>query len=313
MSHERQYAPANTGATTAWWIAHLDPLRGRVEEIWDVLVYSSAYLSIITMIEVAMVMVLLSLPLSLAPLILGLVTFAVYANDRIADVDDDEIDKPAQAAFVRRHRDVLYVLASGSYGVAVALSVLGGPIAFALTLLPGAFWALYATDWIPELGGHVKRLKEVLIVNTAVVAVAWAISLTFLPLAFANGSVTPAVAVVFLYFFLRSFVDTEIPNVRDRQSDRAAGVRTLPVVFGIDRTQQALFGIDLLTVAIVAYAVVQGYLSLLLALALGVGLLYSIGVTSLITRYTDREWITIIPEFEYVIVGLALVPIVFWG
>lgn len=313
MSYERSKLPLQSVGLFAWWIAVMKRWIGRVEKVWNVLLYSSAYLSIITVIEVAMVIVLLSLPVSLAPIILGLVTFAVYANDRIADVDDDEIDKPDQAAFVRRNRDTLYVLAAGSYGIAVALSVLGGPIAFALTLLPGAFWALYATDWIPEIGTRVKRLKEILVINTSVVAFAWAVSLTFLPLAYTNHGLSPEVAIVFVYFFLRSFVDTEIPNIRDRKSDKLAGVKTLPVVLGIDRTQHALYMIDLLTVGIVAYAVFVGHIPLLLAVALGVGLLYSMGVTTVVGRYSDREWITIIPEFEYVIVGIALIPIILWG
>jgi len=41
--------------------------------------------------------------------VVGLITFAVYANDRIADADADARDKPGQVAFVRRHEDALYV------------------------------------------------------------------------------------------------------------------------------------------------------------------------------------------------------------
>jgi len=92
------------------------------------------------------------LPPSPAAVVVGLVVFAVYTNDRLADVDTDVMSNPGQAAFVRRHRDVLYVLASIAYGLAVALSVLGGPIALAVALLPGVFWVCYATNWIPGAG-----------------------------------------------------------------------------------------------------------------------------------------------------------------
>ncbi|NIB99274.1 hypothetical protein [Halobacterium sp. R2-5] len=40
------------------------------------------------------------------------------------------------------------------------------------------------------------RLKDVLVVNTAVVALAWAVSPTFLPLAFADNEPTGAVVTV---------------------------------------------------------------------------------------------------------------------
>ncbi len=307
QKHDRR---ATRPGNTTWFVAQLARVLAGAKHLWTVLLYSSAYLSAVTVVEVGIAMTVLSLPASPAPIIGGLITFAVYANDRITDVDDDAVDKPEQSAFVRRHRDVLYVGAAVAYGIGVALSALGGPLALALTLLPGAFWVLYADDWLPALSEHVRRLKDVFLVNTVVVALAWAVSLTYLPVAFAGSSVTPASALVFAYFFLRSFVDTELPNVRDRESDRAAGVRTLPVVLGVERTQFALYTVDLATAAVLAYAVAAGHLSMLVALALGVGLVYSLAVTSLLAHYADRDWLTLAPELEYVVVVLALAPVV---
>lgn len=272
----------------------------------DTLVYGSAYLALIAMAEGIIATALLSLPLNAAPVVVGLVTFAVYTNDRLADADTDAVSNPRQAAYVRRNRDILYVLASLAYGLAVALSVLGGPMALVITLIPGLFWVLYASNWIPEIGLHFQRLKEVLIVNSVVVALAWAATLTFLPLAFANASFTPTTALVFAYFFLRSFVDTEIPNVRDIEGDRAIDVATMPIVFGVRRTRHALYGIDLLTVTLVGYAALTGYLPGFLVPALFVGLIYSLGVTSLVGRVGDGERLAIATECEYLIVIAAL-------
>lgn len=305
MSRKQTRRTVPFGAST-WWTAQLARLLAGAKRLWTVLVYSSAYLSLVTVLEVGIAMTVLSLPPTPAPVVGGLITYAVYANDRIADVDDDAVDKPDQAAFVRRHRDALYVSAACAYGLAVALSILGGPAAFALSLLPGAFWLLYASDWLPQLGTRLRRLKEVFVVNTAVVALAWAVPLTLMPLAFAGRGVTPSVALVFAYFFLRSFVDTELPNVRDREGDRKAGVRTLPVVIGLERTRLALYGVDAATAVVLAVAVATGHLPVLVALALGVGLVYSLAVTSLLARHADRPWLTLAPECEYLVVAGAL-------
>ena len=43
------------------------------------------------------------------------------------------------------------VLSAASYGLAIAVSILGGPLALAITLVPGAFWILYASDWLPAV------------------------------------------------------------------------------------------------------------------------------------------------------------------
>lgn len=281
------------------------------ERAGDALVYSSAYLAFIAMAQVAIVMVLLSLPPNLAPVVVGLVTFSVYANDRLEDVDTDAKTHPEQAAFIRRHQGWLYPLAAIAYGLAVSISVLGGPVALVITILPGVFWILYATDWIPDAGIHVRRLKELFIVNSAVVALAWAVSLTFLPIAFADAAITPAVVVVFCYFFLGTFVNVEIPNVRDMDGDRAIGVATMPTVFGVRRTRQVLYGIDIFVAGILVSAVLGDYLSVYLAAALLVGLVYSLGVTALIGRYENNRLLTIAAESEYVFVALAIAPFVY--
>lgn len=281
------------------------------ERVGDVLVYSSAYLAFIAMVEVAIVMVLLELPPSPAPIVLGLVTFAVYASDRLEDVDTDAVTNPEQAAFVHRYWGPLHVLSAAAYGLAVTLSVLGGPVALAITVLPGVFWVLYATDWLPEAGLHVQRLKDVFVLNSTVVALAWAVSLTFLPLAYAGAGLTWTTAVVFVYFFLRSFVDTEVPNVRDVEGDREIGVNTLPVVVGVDRTRRALYGIDVFTAGIVAFAAIAGHLSVIMATVLLVGLAYSLGVTSFVGRIEDEKLLSIATECEYVVVAIALAPIVY--
>lgn len=281
------------------------------DRVGDVLVYSSAYLAAIAMTQVAIAMLLLSIPPNPAPVVVGLVTFAVYSNDHIADMDVDEISNPRQAAFVRRHRNVLYTLAAVAYGLALALAALGGPMALAITLLPGGFWILYASDWVPDVGLHFRRLKELLIVNSAVVALAWAASLTFLPLAFAGADFSPAAALVFGYFLLGTFGNTEIPNARDMAADRAAGVRTMPTEFGVERTRRILYVLDLVMIGALAYAVRSDVIAPVLAGALILGLAYSLVTTSLLGRVEQEGLLTIAAESEYLLVALALAPVVY--
>ena len=258
------------------------------------------------MIEVAIAMSLLSMAPNPAPIVVGLITFAVYANDRVADADDDIVSNPGQAAFARRHRDSLYLLAALAYALAIAISLFGGPFALVLTLLPGAFWVVYGSHWGTSLNSSIDRLKNVLVVNSAVVALAWAICLTLLPVAFADVGLSPAVAVVFAYFFLRSFVDVEIPNVRDIEADRRVGVTTLPTVFGVRRTRRALYAVDLSTAGLVSYATFIGLVAWPLALALIVGLCYSLVIISQLGRTANPDFLGQAPNGEYVLVGAAM-------
>lgn len=266
------------------------------ERLWKPLVYSAAYLAVIAVAEVLVVQYLFSLPPSPAPIIVGLITFAVYANDRLVDLESDSVSNPYRTAFVRQYRAPLYVLAALAYGTAVALSAVGGPVAFTLALLPGAAWVLYAVN--PKLAVEIpfQRLKERLVVNSLLVAVAWSVTVVFLPLAFAGRALTPAVGAVFAYFVLATFVNTEVANVGDIESDREAGVATLPTVLGVRRTRHALYGIILLAATGLGYATVDGHLTGRAAVALGVGLVCLTGIVACLGRVERETLLTVAAE-----------------
>lgn len=281
------------------------------ERVGNALVYSSTYLAVIGMAEVLIVMYLLSLPMSPAPLVVGLITYAIYTNDRLVDIDSDAASNPDRTAFVVEYRVPLYVSAALAYGVAVALSAFGGPIAFGITILPAAVWVLYAIDWVPTGGFSFQRLKEILFVNSVLVAAAWAVTIVFLPVAYANTGLTPTVGIIFLYFLLATFVNTEIANVRDIASDQTAGVSTLPVVLGIERTRSVLYGITLLTAGILGLAHVVGLLSTVAVGILSVGLVGLFGVIAGVGRIENETGLSLAAECTRLPVFALLVGLLF--
>ncbi|WP_418279797.1 UbiA family prenyltransferase [Halorubrum sp. DTA98] len=300
--------------TNSSYRSDLVRLTVRTKRFGNTLVYSSAFMAFVAAVEVGIATALLGLPVTPAPLVVGLVAFAVYTIDSVADADTDVRSNPDRANYARRYADQLMIAAAVAYGVAVALALVGGPAALALTLLPGAFWVLYASDWLPSLGratgrflGSVPRLKDVLLVNSVLVALGWAVAVTFLPLAFAGVAITPAVGVVFGYFFLRSFVDAELPNVRDVDADAAIGVATLPIVVGVEWTRRALYAVDLATATLVAAAVSMGLFAWPLAAALLVGVAISVGVTALAGRTSKPDLLGIAPDCSYIVVGVVIV------
>ncbi|WP_280535275.1 UbiA family prenyltransferase [Halopenitus sp. POP-27] len=300
MASEPSTQSRPTGSTALWNRSTISRARTVLERLRNALLYSSTYLALVAAAEVALVMIVLSLPVNLSPLVVGLVTFAVYVNDRLADLETDEAVAPNRTAFVRRHQRVLYVAGAIAYGVAVALAVSGGPLAFGLTLLPGAFWVLYALDYFAALGSRIRRLKEVLIVNSAVVALAWSVTIVGMPVAFTNAPITPTAGVLFGYLFLATFVNTEIPNVPDVESDAAAGVSTLPVVVGVRRTRQSLYGVVLLTLGLIAYAVLRGLLVPAAALALLAGLVCLVTTIAFLGRSDAERRLAISAELSRV-------------
>jgi len=262
----------------------------------NLFLYSSVYLAVIAMAEVALVSELLDLPLTPAPIVAGLLTFAVYGNDRLADLETDAKTAPARTAFVRRYQDAFYVFGAIAYGLAVALSVLGGPLSFGLSLLPGVFWILYACDWIPSLPSGTRRLKDVFLLNSTLVAVAWALVIVYLPLTYAGAPASPTVGVIFLFFVLATFVNTEIPNVRDKEGDSEIGVRTLPVVVGVRWTKNILYGITGLTAGLLSVAFLANVINLTEATVLLASLFFLGGVIFCLNRIENDGALAVAAE-----------------
>ena len=327
-----------TGSTGAAAHASDDDSTGptgivsRYAEPLVALASGSPFVAAIAAIETVIATVLLGVPLSPAPAVIGLVAFAVYTVDHVADAAADARSTPERARIARRYGDQLMVGAALAYGLAVALATLGGPLAVGGALLPGAFWVASASDCLPNAGQvarsvapdggsdtapRIPRLKEVPVLSSVVVAAGWALAVTLLPLAFASSAALgpaspdatplgPAAAVAFAYFFLRSFVDAELPNVRDVEADAAAGVATLPIVLGIPRTRRVLYGVDLVAAATVAAATATGVLAPAVVAALGVGLSMSLAVTALAGRVESDAILGVAPDCSYLVVAVAL-------
>lgn len=278
----------------------------------NVVVYTQLDIAGMAIAGVLTVMFVLSLPLSPAPLVIGLVTFAVYVGDRIGDIKRDPDATSDRVAFMKRHRKSLSIASAGAYGLAITVSVWGGPLALGITLVPGVFWILYATEWVELPVGSMKRLKNVLVVNSSVVAIAWAASLVFLPVAFAEASVTPLALALLLYFFLDVFINAEVPNVRDIEDDAANGVSTIPNVFGVRRTRHITYLINGFLVAFLVSLFVLGSLTLAVAMAFIAGRIYALVAHASIGRIQDYRRLEIVGEMKHVFVGLLLLATVLY-
>lgn len=278
----------------------------RCTRMWNVFVYTSLYITSIAVVETWLATRLLGFEANVALVIIGLVTYSVYMNDRIADVETDSASNPMQAEFVRRHRTPLFVVATGAYGLAVMLAVVSGPTALLLTLLPGVFWVFYALDYFDFVSDGLDRLKEVIVLNTMVVATAWAVTVTFLPVIVESNSLPLHVWPVLAYFFLRDFVHTEVPNVPDRFGDAQIGVSTIPSRYGLVTTRRVLYGINILTLVLVAVIITDIVDSQTVLLILIAGLCYSCCAVGLIGRWSREDLLGKVTHVEYVLVFVAI-------
>jgi 4-hydroxybenzoate polyprenyltransferase len=256
-------------------------------------------------------MVMLSLSPNPAPVVVGLVAYGVYVGDRISDVKYDPEATSERSAFIGRHRRLLSISSAGAYGLAIAISTLGGPLALAITLIPGATWVVYAVDLPGSSIVPIKRLKSVFILNSTLVALAWATAMVFLPLVFAGATITPVVVVLAVYFFIDIFANTEIPNVRDIGDDARNGVSTFPTVVGVRRTRHLLYVINSLSVLVVIWAYVGGHLPALFASVLLAGRALAVLLNSRVGRSENYRRLELLGEMNHVVVAGGLLIVLF--
>lgn len=246
-------------------------------------------------------MAMLGVDTALPAVVVGLVSFAVYTANDLADLEEDAINSPDHSSFVADHPAVVAALAVGTFVLGAAIAWLGGgPIALAIACVPLGASLLYSFPVTPAG----RRLKDVLGLNTTLVALAWAVTITGVPLAVADRSVGPVATAVCLFFFLRSFISVEVFNVRDVAGDAATGVDTIPVALGVPRTRLVLALFEGCSLALLVALMTVPSVALVALAALPV-MGYSLGLTWFLGETGRIEAFCLAKDGEYLLLGVA--------
>jgi 4-hydroxybenzoate polyprenyltransferase len=244
-------------------------------------------------------MALLGITTPAAPVTVALVSFAIYTANDLADIDEDTINCPDHSSFVADHPRLVAGLAVGTLALgALTALVYGGPVALVVALVPLFACLCYS---LPVTPGR-RRLKDVFALNTALVALAWAVTVTGVPLALAGQSVGPVAIAVCLFVFLRSFISVEVFNVRDVVGDAATGVDTLPVVLGVDRTRTVLGLFEGCSLALLVVLMTVPASALLALFALPV-MGYSLALTWFLDETARMDSFCLAKDCEYLLLG----------
>lgn len=189
--------------------------------------------------------------------------FSIYTLNKATDKREDQINKPNQPSRSTTHYitvSLVTMILSLVLGITVSL------FTFLILLTPTLVGILYSVRVSPRL----PRLKEVVGAKSVLVAFSWSLYGAFLPLTL-HGTVFPNIALVFTYIFMQVIINTILFDFFDIKGDRESGIRTLPSVFGTNKTKKMLFLVNSALAIIITLCEIQGYfLKLLPALFFGV-------------------------------------------
>jgi len=192
--------------------------------IFRLLSISSIWIALSASLGPAIICKIYNLPYDpTASVLVFLVTWAVYAIDKVSGSREDLLNDPDRAMLAKYP---IKRLAAFAYVAAIVLVTVWRPIAIYAVLAPGIAGALYTA----QICGY--RPKDIPLVKNLIVAAATA---------FCYGWLTGS---GYMLIFLLMMAGTIFSDLRDICGDSMNGVQTLPVLLGSSRTLAVLAAID---------------------------------------------------------------------
>jgi 4-hydroxybenzoate polyprenyltransferase len=210
-----------------------------LEKFMSFLTVSSIFIGSVGFFKAAIIYIMLGLPPDFRIcMAVFLLVFSIYSLDKLTDSKEDAINLPERAAFIKRHRRIIYAASIASYLLSALIVLLVKPWALPIMLLPIVANAAYGS----RISSHIPRLKDIPVMKNLLVAFIWASLISVL----AAWGEADLFGIAFIYYFLleKSFINTVLYDIRDLEGDRRSGVRTIPVLVGQKWTAVTLLALN---------------------------------------------------------------------
>ena len=221
-----------------------------------------------------------------------LVTFSVYNFNQITDRVEDKINKPdISSTRTYTHIVLSFIPLVLSFLISAVFEVKTIPI-ISFTYLLGLIYSFKIIKSIP-------RLKEIVGVKSITVAFCWSFAGSLLPACFKTVKLE-IIILTFTYIFIQLLVNTILCDIRDMNGDIISGVKTVPIVLGIDKTKKLLLFINSLMLPWLIYCLLNG-LFFRYILALFGGMIYGyLIILAFSRRECDRLLVEVIVDGEWI-------------
>ncbi|EGQ43806.1 MAG: 4-hydroxybenzoate polyprenyltransferase related protein [Candidatus Nanosalina sp. J07AB43] len=216
---------------------HLSLVKENLGYIVDIVIYSRFYIAASSPLLLYALSYLESFSFSpnLAVTVFG-AFFGVYAMNRKSDIEEDEAnlefggpdlaEKTYKVGIISLFLSIITALMMGTKIFAVTIAFISILSAYSFRLFPSSF--------------RYRRLKEIPLVKNMVVGFSLGLLWISGGVSSLSGSSPNLVLGIFLFLSIRVFIGSVIPDIRDIEGDRKAGITTLPVALGVDRTRKIL-------------------------------------------------------------------------
>ncbi len=222
------------------------------------LAYSNLWIALQAGGQALMTQAMLGLPFDLRAAWLCLLSmFFVYTFAKTVRFDPtaDALNDPERTTFLLRWRVPLIALGVLGFGLG-AWQAHRWQVLW-LYVFPVLTAVFYDIKFLPASFRY-RRLKDITGVKSVVVAVAWSVLGTLVPVSLAGQGFSPGVLFLLVWFFAMFFVNTVYFDLGDMRGDRAEGTLTLPLWLGFRVTRIMLLAITVACAGALWVAVQSG-------------------------------------------------------
>ncbi len=164
------------------------------------------------------------------PLAAILIVYATYTLDRAIKTKEDEINRQEET---NANKNLVLFLVCSFFLIAV-LVLIKHRVFPLIAFFPLTMGFLYSKGI--KIGKILLKLKGGMGAKNFVVAFTWAATTS----AFVYPAESLQLLLIFIFFFIKSFINTVIFDCKDIEGDSSAGLITLPVHFGEAKTRAIL-------------------------------------------------------------------------
>jgi 4-hydroxybenzoate polyprenyltransferase len=191
-----------------------------------------------------------------------LLTYAVYGMDRMASLEEDRLSHPERTGFLQRNRWAFTVSIVLAFLSSLLLAAASGWVAALIAIAPIAVIFYSGNLSRKVVGTRRPNLKQYFIVKDIVIASGWAFLLLVTSI-YLGRPVGTGQWLFLIPLLMKLFVMAAVYDFKDINSDRRAGVRTLPVVMGEDSSKLVLHVLNTVATVIIVLFIYFGLLPLL--------------------------------------------------
>jgi 4-hydroxybenzoate polyprenyltransferase len=228
--------------------ASVQPSLADVRSALLLFVHSNLLISLSATAVAVSTIVLADLSFEPVPLfIVFAVTLFVYSFNRLTDLAEDEQNVPGRASFIEQYGTILFVTGGVLYLIATGIAIVGGIPGAPAMIVPLVVAVLYS----------VVGIKRVLLVKNLLVGLSWGM----IPLGVGVYYETVrSVDILFVFGFITAAltIAAVVFDIKDIEGDQREGIRTVPIVVGVERTRQVAAVASLLLGSVAAGAVLVG-------------------------------------------------------